>query len=431
MGRIWLLPVLLAIWVCGEPAAEACGCAPRSASCGPPAEFWRAAAVFTGRVAAIERVSARGRPGAERLAIVQVTESFRGAIRGRDVTLVIRPVCSYRFKTGQSYLIFAVRTEDGRLTVSVCSRTIPLERAGADLEYARAAVRGAAPPGTIVGEVREDGDGRVPGRPLPRVAVTAASAAASYAATTDEHGRYTIAPGQAGAFTIAAALPDGRYSPQSPRSIELVHPLACVRADIDVKFDGWISGRVVDESDRGIPGLTLSFGRVGRGGGRTDPVRTVTRDDGTYRFERLPAGPFVVAIDLPAADRPLATVALASRVTGTLAAGERRSVETITLPPEVPIARLEGVVRGADGAAAAHVRVFLRAGEDEGHVVGEPAVTDALGRFAIAVIEGVSYEVFAVREERGALRRTEFSAPVAFTAGAATPPVVVTLRRAF
>jgi hypothetical protein len=157
----------------------------------------------------------------------------------------------------------------------------------------------------------------------------------------------------------------------------------------------------------------------------------MTRDDGTYRFERLPPGRFVVAIDLPAADRSLAAAAHASRLTGALAAGERRSVETIALPPEVPIARLEGIVRGADGAAAAHVRVFLRGGDEEGHVVGEPAVTDALGRFAIAVIEGVSYEVFAVREERGAVRRTEFSAPVAFTASAATPPVVVTLRRSF
>ena len=41
--------------------------------------------------------------------------------------------CGYAFQTGREYLVYIDRNDDGRLRTSICSRTISLENAKADL----------------------------------------------------------------------------------------------------------------------------------------------------------------------------------------------------------------------------------------------------------------------------------------------------------
>ena len=84
----------------------------------------------------------------------------------------------------------------------------------------------------------------------------------------------------------------------------------------------------------------------------------------------------------------------------------------------------------AAGVPATNVRVFLKGGAGSAAILGEPAVTDTLGRFVMTVVEGIHYDVFAERQlfDR---RGSEFSDPVTFTALPVMSPVRLVLRRRF
>ena len=440
MGRIWLLPALFMVWVCGAHAAEACGCAPRSARCGPPAEYWRTPVVFSGRVTAIERVKdARQRSTRARMVRVRVLEQFRGSlpVANGEVSIFTAAVCGYPFKTGQEYLVYAGLQDAGRLTVTVCSRTTPLERAGADVAYARAAAAGHAPAGQLVGNVRQLAEDGSRSRRLANVPVIVKGPGVHATVTTDASGHYSIGLPAAGSFSVRAALPETHYSPQGERRIEAADRRGCVEANIDVRFNGSVSGQVVDAHGRGVAGVTVAHVRSPANGRLTvERTRTMTRDTGTFHLDKLPPGPFRVIVELPEGDSAAASSAEvdpeAIGASGLLGGGERLTLERIVIPAAVTIARLEGSVHSADGVAAPGARVFLKGGGGDGHILGEPAVTDSLGRFVLAVLEGGRYEVFAERRDtRAAPTRAEFSTPVVVEATAAMPPLRVTLRHGF
>lgn len=436
MGRIWLVAVLLLMWVCGAHTAEACNCASRSASCGPPGDFWRASAVFTGRVLAVERVSPRS---SERRVRVRLLQRFRGALAapGGEVLIFTAAVCRYPFKAGQEYFIYAVRQDDGRMTTTICSGTRPLERAASDLTYARGTASGDVTPGRIVGEVRHAAEHDSHRKPIPDVAVAVTRQGTTNTTVTDARGRFTLEPPAGGTYVLDLALPESLYMLQPGQTIELPDPRACVETNVDVLFDGHVYGRVVDSTGKGVAGLTVAHVRSGRApGARLEHRRTLTRDDGTYQIEKLPPGPFVLALELPVGDLEHEqadageTPALTRR--GMLGGGERLTLGPLSLPSSVRIARLGGTVHTADGAPAPGARVFLKTGFEDGHILGEPAVADSLGRFLIAVLEGEQYQVFAERRvfETQAFR-SEFSVPVMLSATREMPPLRLTVRRRF
>lgn len=440
MGRICLLPALLLVWVCGVQTAEACGCAPRSARCGPPAEFWRTAVVFSGRVTGIERVKdARQRSTRARVVRMQLLEKFRGApgVANGEVSIFTPALCGFPFRTGREYLVYAGLQQDGRLTATICSRTMPLERAAGDLAFARRAAAGTAPAGQIVGDVRQPAEYGSRARGLPGVPVIVVGQDVQATATTDAAGHYAIDLPGAGTLTIRAELPPTHYSPFAERRIEVADARACVEANIDARFNGHVSGQVVDGAGRGVAGLTVSHVRAQKNGhAKTERTRTLTRDDGTFRIERLPPGHFLVVLELPEDEPadPLSEEAGSGEIGGhgTLAGGQHLVLERMVLPAGVPIARLEGSVHTADGWTAPGAKVFLKGAGEDGHLLGEPAVADSLGRFVLAVLEGQRYEVFAERRDsRKPPARAEFSTPVIVQAASVMSPLRLTMRRGF
>ena len=436
MGRIWLVPLLFLFWACGVRTADACTCATRSASCGPPADYWRANAVFIGRVAAIERTSPR--VGEQRVRI-RVTHRFRGTFDspGDEVALVTPFACRYPFKTGQEYFIYADRQSDGTLSTTSCSRTRPLERAEAELVYARAVASGSASRGRIVGEVRY-ASGHDPKRlPVANIAVTLSRDGSTIATATDAHGRYMFEPTVAGSYVLDVALPESMYVLQPRRTVDVPDPRACVESNVEVFFDGHVYGRIVDAAGHAVAGLTVAHMRADPAARhRSESRRTLTNDDGTFRIVKVPPGPFVVAVELPVDGDGIENAAGpdASSITlrGVLGRGERRRLDPLRLPSVVRVGRLEGMVNAADGNPAVGARVFLKTATDNGHIVGEPAIADSLGRFLIAVLEDERYQVFAERQILEAeATRSEFSDPIAFVAASEMPPLRLTVRRRF
>jgi hypothetical protein len=434
MGRIWRVPLLFfLLWVCGARAANACSCAPRGASCGPPGDFWRAAAVFTARVTAVERA---GPPSIGRLARVRIIERFRGAVAAPgEEALLAAGFCGYPFRTGQEYFIYAARLDDGRLAASVCSQTRPLERAAVDLKYARDAASGQARPGRIVGTVGHAAAHDPRRQPIPGVRVTLTGQGTTIGTSTDARGNFTFEAPGAGRYEVGVALPTSRYASPPVQVVDLADSRACLEANVETYFDGHVDGQILDSAGKGIAGLTVAHVQVGRTAGqRTGQKRTLTRDDGTFRIERLPPGPFVVAVELPVGDLDpdgadaLALAELAKH--GALGEGERLALGRWSLPASVRMTRLEGTVHTVDGAPASGARVFLKSATESGRILGEPAVADSLGRFLIAALDESRYQVFA-EFQASEDSRSEFSAPVALTATRNLPPLRLTIRRRF
>ena len=437
MGRMWLMPLLLGLWICGGTVAEACSCGPRSAACGPPEDFWRVSAVFVGRVTAVDRAAVADLThSGKRRTRLQVIEKFRGEIAGPGGEVVVltdaTALCGFPFQSGKEYFVYAAR-QDGRLVTSTCSRTAPLERSQMDLAYARNAVTGSPSPGRIVGEVRLTGDIRGRARLLSGIPVVITTDGVTKTASTDSWGRYAIEPPTAGTYVLDVHLPDTQFTPQAGQHIAFPNPHGCTEVNIDVLYDGRISGRIDDSLGRGVAGITVSYERATQEGTRIERRRVLTRDDGTYSLQKLSPGPFAIRAELPsehAEPREPTEAVQEPALTGILGAGHRLSVATLVLPPTHRIARLEGTVHDASGAPATNARVFLKGGEERARILGEPAVTDSLGRFVMTVVEGTHYDVFAERslaDRRGA----EFSDPVSITALPAMSPVRLTLRRRF
>lgn len=438
---MWLTPLLLGFWVCGGTVAEACSCGSRSAMCGPPEDYWRVGAVFVGRVAAIDRAADTDPAYRNKRRVrLRIVERFRGDIAGPggDVTVFTDGtlLCGYPFRQDKEYFVYAVRPEGGQLVTTTCSRTAPVEQAQMDLAYARNAVRGLSVPGLVVGEVRLTGETRGRARLLPAIPVTISAAGVTKTASTDSWGRYAIEPPGPGTYVLDVQLPDTQFTPHAGKHIEFPNAHGCTEVDIDVLYDGRITGRVTDSMGRGVAGVTVSYERPTREAARGEKRRVLTGDDGTYSLQRLSPGSFAVEVELPADDLKLDSgtgsthVVRKPSLTAVLGAGQRLSLAPIVVPSTCRIARLEGTVHDAAGTPAANARVFLKGGEEGTRILGEPAVTDSLGRFLLTVVEGTHYDVFAERQLADR-RGSEFSDPVTLTALPVMSPVRLTLRRRF
>ena len=115
--------------------ARACSCMAQE----QPEAFQQAASVFEGRVVSQEHPTD---PSGEVTVLLDVVRRWKGADaqQVQVITASNSAACGYNFEDGKSYLVYtnAPTDEEGNPTaglerVSLCSRTAPIENAGADL----------------------------------------------------------------------------------------------------------------------------------------------------------------------------------------------------------------------------------------------------------------------------------------------------------
>ena len=438
--------------LCGPAArdASACTCLQSGPAC---QDYWRAGAVFLGRVDSISRQAAKQSsrlPGTRRVTLT-VIEAFSGVSPG---TIEVRTGmgggdCGYGFRQGAEYVVYAQRNEEGQLTVSMCSRTRQVEQASDDLSYARAIASGAQMPSRVVFEAaiaqrslsRRAAAGEP--RPLPDVGVTLERDGAVTKAATDAAGRFTLEGLPAGRYNVSLDLPEQFYADVTPKQLELPDPRACAELRATAYYDGRVSGRVVDATGHPVAGLTVELTLPA---GLDQPlgperIRDLTGLDGRFELVHVPPGRFIVGINTqrdrggglphPRVFHPgVETVAAATRVP--LSEGERVQLRDFVLPRAVQYTAVTGIVLEADGWPAPGARVYLKGHADTDYIVGEPAVTDASGRFVLAAISGRPYRLFAERQRSGTPNaRLDSSEQVPFVGSVNLPPFRLTLRRRY
>jgi len=165
---------------------------------------------------------------------VEVLEGFKGAESGSVVELPSGngSMCGYDFKVGETYLIFASRTDSGALSTGLCSGNKRLsEVSDAVLNDLENLERGFGR-SEIVGALLRLRAGGGPFPALPNIRVTASRGGKSFHAITDKQGRFRIGLDGPGDYAISADLPDALTLAEARHIHATVVEQACAWVDL-------------------------------------------------------------------------------------------------------------------------------------------------------------------------------------------------------
>ncbi|HET7697609.1 MAG TPA: carboxypeptidase regulatory-like domain-containing protein [Vicinamibacterales bacterium] len=381
-------------------AASACSCAMPGDPC---AAIENADVVFIGRVVDLQPGSRDPANPRHPMARFAVAEVLHGSITGP----VVLPSgnggnCLASFAAGRDYLVYA-RIVGGSLEASLCSRTSELAGRQHEVDVLRERRRGVTVPrlaGRIT-ESRQRVDG-TPGSdllPLPRIAVTARRGPDVRRAVSDADGYFVFRNLAPGDYRVTADLPPGY---ERVAGNDAVVRVACYAdANIGVMRLPLHGTLALADGSRELNAVTIHAYAIDPATRAPSPGRMtftyVNHLDGTWSFDGLPPGDYLIAVGThfkprwdakrmpfwyPAAARP--EDAAIVRVGGPAV---RLALRYPDPPREVQFA---GVIIGP-GDRPVEGGVLLH-DVDAGHGVAN-ASADARGRFRVRGWEGRRYTI--------------------------------------
>lgn len=422
MSRIlrWMLAGVIAIaalLTAGGTRASACSCVGPLVSC---ESTWTADAVFVGTVVSIgpeievERVADTFRyTEREHVVRLKVTEAFRGVEVGE---LEVRTSgsgasCGFSFQPRRTYVVYAYRnTRTGALAVSLCSRTALIEQAAEDLAYLRGPFAAPAELGVIRGTVTRYDPANAPNLPQRRspfggAELTLEGYSRAYTTTSGDDGSYEFRV-PAGEYRLLVNVRDGVYAWPGPggRAVKLHDTRGCAVADVTVRPDGRIAGRLIDTAGAPIPFMSVEIVEESRlrAASLTGTLRTLTDERGLFEFKELAPGQYAPGLTLRRDTRERVDLAVwinrdgsGLSVSTAVEPEARVDLGDVRLPSGVSTRTITGVVVHADGSPVAGATVGLtEAGPNLG-MLGAPVTTDEAGRFSLTMIAGRMYRLTA------------------------------------
>jgi Carboxypeptidase regulatory-like domain len=416
--------------------ALACGCEKP----GPPCQaFGEASVVFIGTVKGFTEGARKQKPDGEvdftpRLFRFSVEESFSGTPtkEAEVATSFGADNCGYPFVNGTSYLVYAYRDKkDSRLYTSSCTRTKRVASASEDLQYLRG-LASASRTVTISGKV-----GRYlsyPGSyaqayvPKEGALLSVEGAEQTKEVRTDASGSFEVTGLKPGSLKLKLHLPDELTAYRSERVLKFESG-GCASEVFYVADNGRISGRVLDAEGNPVSGLGVVMLPLT---GWALNWYAKTDDEGRYKASSIPAGQYLVGINVRGLPRSLDSAELPKDflcpncfiIVENLRADEQASAyprlfypgvfqtakaERLLLSPgqelrdvdfRLPPRPAESIVKGrvlrADGTPAAGAQVSYRDVTYEDLIVlGYGVRTNAQGEFSFKAYRGGRYVVDA------------------------------------
>ena len=221
-----------------------------------------------------------------------VAETFSGQPQIEQVVYTNQQssACGFAFQEGREYVVFSY-ANDGDLWTSHCTRTTLLEP-GVDNEEIRwMRLRATAPSGSeILGTVLLPKDSQ-----QRTVSATVhLSGPSERSVQTDPSGHYIATGLPAGEYNVSAAVPAG-FAVSARSSKVTVEEKGCAEIDWLVTYEGQISGHVHDVDGRPVADLRMTLEPKGiQPPGYERKVFATTELDGTYRFDHLSPGQYVL-----------------------------------------------------------------------------------------------------------------------------------------
>ncbi len=419
------LALVLALGTIGSERVQACSCIGPLVSC---ETVFSATAVFVGKVATIEAPGRRtpAEPFPQRRVVLEVVETFKGVEPTAQTLDVFTGNgggdCGYPFIVGSSYLVFADEWK-GRLTVTICSNTAPIENAATDLAYLRGPFRDSPSAGVIRGVATRfdpsvDGQGRT-NEPFEGARIRLEGYSHTTQTTTGKDGSYEfrVPPGD---YRLFAEAWPGLYTVpgwDDGQAFTLRDARACVVRNIAVRSDGRVTGRLVDRAGRGVPLTTVELARGTERENlrRSTYARARTDEKGYFEFVQLEPGRYLLGLTLerdpgrPDEDDAIWVNPLRSDdlVKVELEPEMRWDVDKVRLPESTSTVPVSGVVVDANGDVVPGAQVWV-AIEPRLTFGSMPFVTGDSGAFRFNVVAGRKYRLHAEQQvtvgERGQSR---------------------------
>jgi hypothetical protein len=432
--------------LCFAAEARACGCVFNYEMSQPCSVYWSAEVVFAGT--ASETGPMTPVPGSDgksfttngRITRFTVEAAFRG-VSGATVEITEQGTsCDYNFKLGERYFVYASRdARDGKVYVYSCSPTKTLDRAAADLAYARGVTRGEPTPsivGYVMRETRADASVYRGRQPLEGIKVLIEGGESPVELRTGADGTFRTFNLAAGTYRVRALTPPELRLLHSRETVEVrVGDGRCRGAEFVVTSLSTISGQVLNSEGVAAAQMPVNLVAVDENNRELPSAEQVVeaRTDGAgrYKFDWVAPGRYLVAVnarnqpgryDPPFPRSYYPGVRDAGRATViNVADGEHYVNHEFRLPPPLKQSMIEGVVLLPDGRPAAHALLTLEFTQREWI---ETETADAHGRFKLKVYDGFKYLLAGeVRREEGGVWRGIHSPPVEIDSGAPVAPL--------
>jgi len=421
----YLIPVTLFFILCCFECANACSCASPGPPCG---SYGEASSIFLGRVVgSAERKSETDEAGTKTVYDVGtirflVLENFKGA-PGYEVEIHSGTGggdCGYWFLRNESYLVYAYRgSEDNKLYTNICTRTRHSSHASEDLEFLRS-LSAAKPGGTLYGRlVRIIGDSEhgpfKEGPKLAGVKIFIKGETQTFEAITNDAGEYRVTGLPAGDYDAFPELPANfgatashdtvdQFGSYSGHKLVRLADRGCAEMSFSVRFNGQVSGRVIDAKGEPVKDAHLSLIWADDS---TKEFSARTDEEGHYGFHMVQPGHYLLGFNLrwvPDQDDPYPRTYYpgvqdkSGAALLTVGEGEKLKGYDLTLPPRLIDRELKITVIWPDGRPAVAATVSYDASDYQGTSLGEAATTDEKGTATIKLFDNYRYVIFAYAE---------------------------------
>jgi 5-hydroxyisourate hydrolase-like protein (transthyretin family) len=405
---------------------SACSCRDNGPAC---EAAWKAKAVFAGTVIALTRdvmkpdsqrsVQVNGYLGTH--AVIEVAEAFLG-MEGRPRRIEVRTGmgggdCGYPFERGQRYVVYADRETDGALVVSLCSRTAPVDRAGADLAYLRGLAK-APSSGYVVG-LAGSAEGEIgfnetlgmwtpPG--VAGVTVTLTGQRKNGRMVTGEDGWFRFDGLPPGKYGISVEK-EGYTREFGAESLD-VPAGGCGFASERLAVDRRITGHV--RTADGLPAANIQVQIVPTRPQHENELpfavaEARTGADGRYEIPNVRTGEYYLGINLaraPSKEMPYARAFYPGvedpKAAGTVIVGKGPGVSSrdFTIPAPQKQRQVSGFVYWPDGRPAENVSIMLEDIRWPWQTIVVAATTGADGHFEVSAFDGTAYRIHAISMAR-------------------------------
>lgn len=400
---------LLALLAVGRDA-QACMCL--STPCG---SITTAAHVFEATVVAVEPFG----PAGQTIVRLSEVKPLRGEAPPAWLMGGDSRTCAYQFQVGVRYLIEAQQAP-GRLMVSSCSYTRPIEAARGLLDLLSATAAANRP--RLFGRVTADDlktlrQGWPGGAPVGNARVTLDGPVRVNQSTTP-NGEFSFGELPDGSYDLDVEIPSDRQDVSAPKRqrVVLERPAVCVNVELVAPSTSRVTGTVVDPNGSPAAGVFVEIFPAPFDEWAGGVVRGASSDgDGRFVIEGLPSGSYIGGVGVP---YPRAGEAVAPALARTMAGATVLDVEpgvSIELAPIVAVPAPRVTIRGRTmappGLAARSRTIVLQPIEGFVEAAGiEAGTTSPDGSFVVEANRGVRYRVLVEDRPLVVVGRTEFIA---------------------